>query len=301
MKIAVLGGYGVGITMRLAQVPGAGETVLGGRVSHEHGGKGSNQAVAIARWGASPALITAIGRDAAGDAARELWRDEGVDAAAVVSVEAATMTGVILVDESGENRIAIAAGALEQLSTSDIDVSADLIREAEALVISLEIPIAAAQRAIEIARAAGVPIVLNPAPASALPEPLWMAADLLVPNQIEARTLLADYTSSDSELALALHRRTGHAVVLTRGDRGAIIAENGAVVSVPAVPVAAVDTTGAGDTFVAVLTVEYLEHGSLQAAVVAACAAAAISVTHPGVVQGLPRRQRNPLETAGAS
>jgi ribokinase len=294
VKIAVLGGYGVGITMHLTRFPEAGETVLGGVLTHEHGGKGSNQAVGMARWGAAVDLITAIGNDAAGASARELWRREGIGTAAVHFADDTTMAGVILVDDVGENRIGIAAGALEQMDELDHGLMDEVIVHAEALVVSLEVPLAVAARAIDVARAASVLVVLNPAPADSVPHALWSSADLLVPNHHEARVLLGAAEGDDETLARLLHERTGRTVVLTCGVRGAVIADQEGVRAVPAVAVDAVDTTGAGDAFVAVLTVEYLESGSIDRAVETACAAAALAVTTRGVVDGLPRRDRRP-------
>lgn len=301
MKIAVLGGYGVGITMLVPRSPEAGETVLGGRLSHEHGGKGSNQAVAMARWGASPSLITAIGDDSAGRGARELWATEGVNAHAVRTVDSATMAGIILVDESGENRIAIASGALDALTEADMDASADIIESSQALVISLEVPHDAAQRAAQIAHDAAVPVILNPAPAANVPEALWTRADLLVPNVPEARMLLGDEHSSEPELARSLQERTGATVVVTCGAAGAVIADTRGVREVGGVRVDAVDTTGAGDTFVGVLAVELLETSDLDSAARVACAAAAISVTRAGVVPGLPYRAERAAMTGDAA
>lgn len=296
MSIAVLGGYGVGLTMRVPRAPRSGETVTGGVLSREHGGKGSNQAVAIARWGGRSALITAVGADADGEAARELWRAEAVDDRAVVTVpHAATMAGVILVDDAGENRIAIAPGALEHLTLDQGGRRA--IQEADLLVISLETPVEVAHAAIAAAREHDVRVLLNPAPATALPSSLWQSVDILVPNQSEARTLLDDDSIDDVQAARALAEIARCVVVLTRGADGALIAEPGReprTVSAPAVT--AVDTTGAGDAFVGVLAAELAAGVELMPACERACAAAATSVEHPGVIAGLPR---NPAAAAG--
>lgn len=294
MKIAVLGGYGVGITMHLTRFPEAGETVLGGVLTHEHGGKGSNQAVGMARWGAEVDLISAVGNDPAGAAARELWQREGVGMTAVHSTDDPTMAGVILVDGAGENRIGIAPGALQRMGQLDPAAMDMLIGHADALVVSLEVPLEVAARAIDVARAASVLVVLNPAPADGVPQALWSSVDLLVPNHSEARILLGAAEGDDETLARLLQECTGRTVVLTCGARGAVIADQHGVRAVPAVAVDVVDTTGAGDAFVAVLTVEYLESGSIDHAVEVACAAAALAVTTRGVVDGLPRRQRRP-------
>src|SRR4051812_39951512 len=141
MRIAIAGGYGVGLTMRLARAPEAGETVTGGTLSADDGGKGSNQAVAAARLGATVSLFTAIGSDDHGARARALWEREGVDSGAVIETSAPTMTGFIIVDDEGENRIAIAPGALALLTPQTVDRFRAVIASADLLVVSLEIPI----------------------------------------------------------------------------------------------------------------------------------------------------------------
>jgi ribokinase len=290
MSIAVLGGYGVGLTMLVDRAPHAGETVGGGRFRREHGGKGSNQAVAIARWGGSPALISAVGDDTDGASARGLWDAEGVDHRAVTTVSnAATMAGVIIVDGDGENRIAIAPGALDALTLGEEAQRG--IAAADLLVISLELPLDRAREAVAVARAHQVPVLLNPAPAADVPDELWQSVDLLVPNQSEARALLGDPAIGDEDAARALAAASGARVVLTRGALGALVVErDGSVHAIAAPVVHAVDTTGAGDTFVGVLAAELVAGTALIDAVGAACAAAAASVEHPGVIDGIPHR-----------
>lgn len=296
MTIAVLGGYGVGITMRVSQMPRAGETVSGGVLTREHGGKGSNQAVAIARWGGEPVLISAVGSDEAGTAARELWAREGVDDVTVLSVDDSTMAGVILVDAAGDNRIAIAAGALDSVWGARVGpLAATALRDAETLVISLETPHDAAVQCAVAARSAGIRIILNPAPAEQVPHQLWTNVDVLVPNQSEAQALLGSRSASgvfDDDLAVATELAglgTG-TVVLTCGAAGAVIADGQGARRVAAPRVDAVDTTGAGDTFVGVLATELTAGSDIDSAVELACRAAAHSVTRRGVIDGIPRR-----------
>lgn len=293
MSIAVLGGYGVGITMQVARMPHAGETVSGGVLTREHGGKGSNQAVAIARWGMRPTLITAIGDDAEGRAARELWSREGIDDAAVITVDNATMAGVILVDGDGENRIAIAAGALDVLWGARVEpLAATALTGASALVISLEVPHDAAMRCSDAARRAGIPVILNPAPANDVPRELWTTADVLVPNQTEARSLLGAQAADldDFGVALALAELTAGEVVVTCGADGAVVVVEGSATRISSPGAVVVDTTGAGDTFVGVFAAEYSAGTQLPEAATIACRAAAFSVEHRGVIGGIPHR-----------
>ena len=169
----VVGSYGVGLTLATDRVPDAGETVIGRSFSTGHGGKGSNQAVAARRLGARVTLFTAVGADAFGAGARALWDDEGVEHDQVVTGTGSTMVGVILVDASGENRIAIAPGVLSDFGPQHLDRLADALADCDVLLVGLEIPLATAVAALRAGRAAGVTTVLNPAPAPLEPlEPL---------------------------------------------------------------------------------------------------------------------------------
>lgn len=292
MKIAVVGSYGVGLTMRVPRFPAAGETVSGGTFASEHGGKGSNQAIAAARLGAEVALLTAIGRDANGDAARQLWNDEGVAAAHVAVVDAPTMVGFIEVDPSGENRIAIAPGALDTLDGDAIAGFRSEIASADILVVSMEIPRSAVAAALRIARETATRTLLNPAPARRLPDDMWGDIDVITPNQTEAPVLLGlsvDHGLDDVALAAALHERTGGAAILTRGGHGALIADTHGTRPVPPNAVAnVVDTTGAGDAFTAALAVGLAQGKSVDEAAAYAARAGAHAVTIAGVVPSLP-------------
>lgn len=280
--------------MRMVSAPDAGETVTGGVLSQGHGGKGSNQAVGAARLGANVSLFTAVGDDDHGRAAREFWKAEGIDASAVVTTPAATMVGFILVDESGENRIAIAPGALAELALADAEQFREAISEAEILVVSLEIPVPVALRLLKIARDVGTTTILNPAPASRLPDKAWATIDYLTPNSTEAAILLAEPALETQDAAAAAERlaaRFTGTVVLTGGSAGAVVAEGGALTRVPAVPVAnVVDTTGAGDAFTAAFAVAIAEGQDTVAAARFASAAGAHAVTVAEVIPSLATR-----------
>lgn len=300
MRIAAAGGYGVGLTMHVSRFPDPGETLTDGVLASGHGGKGSNQAVAARRLGAEVSLITAVGGDAAGAAAYELWAEEGLDVAGVRRIDAAaTMTGFIVVDPSAENCILIAPGALEALTPDDLRGAREQIRGAEAVMVSLEIPLPAAVEALAIARQEGALTVLNPAPARSVPDEVWPDVDILTPNLSEARSLVAGEDTGDADaetVARALHRRTGSTVVLTLGGEGCLIVERGEVVHVPAVPPSGtVDTTGAGDAFTAAFTVAYLETASVTRAARCAVHAGAHAVARAGAVPGMPYREDLPV------
>jgi ribokinase len=267
-RIAVVGSYGVGLTFGTERVPERGESVIGTLFRRDHGGKGSNQAIGAARLGAEVSLLTAVGEDAFGDGALELWAEEGVEASAVIRPPAPTMTAAILVEAGGDNRIVIVPGALDALTPAHVDAFAPVIEAADVLLVQLEIPLATALHAVEAARSAGVRTVLNPAPAP--PEPIAPDVDYLTPNETEAPSVAGAHGT----------------LVLTLGEQGANV--NG--VHVPAFPARTVDTTGAGDAFCAAFAVALAEGAEDLEAVRWGCAAGAHMVEHEGVVPGLPTR-----------
>lgn len=304
MKIAVVGSYGVGLTMRVPHAPEAGETVSNGEFAEGPGGKGSNQAIGAARLGADVAFLTAVGDDDYGRAAARLWHEEGVDAAkTLVTGDAATMVGFILVEPSGENRIAIAPGALDLLDGETVERFRDEIAAADLLVVSMEIPLAAVVAALRIARETGTRTLLNPAPAQPLPDEAWPLIDLLTPNQTEAPILLgldAGHGLDDAALIARLKARTDARIVLTRGSAGALIADADGLAEVePIVVEHVVDTTGAGDAFTAALAVALADGRPLADAAAFAARAGAHAVTIAGVIPALPTLDR--LTTVSAA
>ncbi|MFB9546859.1 ribokinase [Micromonospora sagamiensis] len=293
MKIAVIGSYGAGLTMRVPRVPVAGETLSGGRFASGHGGKGSNQAVAAARLGAEVSLLTAVGADQFGTGARQLWAEEGIDATGVRTIgAAATMVGVILVDQQGENRIAIAPGALDELTPADVDGFADRIAAADLVVVSLEIPLEVAVAALRTAHEHGVRTLLNPAPAVRLPDEAWGWIDVVTPNASEARVLTGrdpEDPATGDELVDLIRTRHAGTIVLTLGAEGALIDHDGQRVRVDPVRVPrVVDTTGAGDAFTGALAVALARGDALTDAVRFAAAAGAHAVGVAEVIPALP-------------
>jgi ribokinase len=182
--VAVVGSYGIGLTVELDRVPEAGETVVGRTFRTDHGGKGSNQAVGAVRLGADVHFLTAVGDDAFGHAAIALWQTEGVDTEAVVVPQAATMTAPIFVEPTGANRIVIVPGALDWLTRAHVDAFAPRIASSDVCAVQLEIPVDTALYALEVARRAGVRTILDPAPAP--PTPIAPEVDYLTPNATEA-------------------------------------------------------------------------------------------------------------------
>jgi ribokinase len=268
-RVAVVGSYGVGLTVELDRVPNAGETIVGRTFRTDHGGKGSNQAIGAARLGAEVDFLTAVGDDAFGHAAIALWQEEGVRAEAILA-PAATMIAPILVEPSGENRIVVVPGALEHLTAAHVDSFSDRIAGADVCVVQLEIPVWTALYALEVATAAGVRAILNPAPAPA--EPIAPRCDYVTPNETEAAAV----------------RDCDATLVLTLGDEGAELRGE----RIPAFSANVVDTTGAGDAFTAAFAVALAEGKDEREAVRWGCAAGAHMVEHHGVVPGLPTRDQ---------
>lgn len=292
MKIAVVGSYGVAMTMRLNSFPAAGETVVAQSYEAVPGGKGSNQAIGAARLGAEVTLLTAVGADSFGEDALALWRRENVKADQVLTGTRPTMVGFVLVEQTGENRIAIAPGALDELTADHVERFRRAISEADILVVSMEIPMAAVCAALRIAAEEGTRALLNPAPAARLPAEAWDWIDVLTPNQTEAPLLLgltADHGLTPEELIHQLRQRTSAAVILTLGADGSLISVGDDVMHVPAIRVPqVVDTTGAGDSFTAALAVDLAQNEPLETAALRASAAGAHAVTIAGVIPALP-------------
>jgi len=292
--LVVLGAVNVDLVVRGVPLPRPGETVLGGSFERHHGGKGGNQAVAATRaLRGGPAdgavrSLGAVGDDPMGAEALEALRNEGIDVSHV-SVVPQTATGValIVVDDRGENQIAVAPGANATLTSGAVEAGLEGFGPGSVLLVSLEVPIEVVRRAAERARELGGAVVLNPAPAAEEARALLDVADIITPNERELSVL-----GHDPESIRAAH--PGLRVVLTLGDRGA---EIDGFIAVPAPRVRAVDTTGAGDTVNGVLAACLLEGRPLEEAARRAVAAASASVTRAGAREGMPLR--NEIDASG--
>jgi ribokinase len=292
--ILVVGSSNTDMTVRLDRLPGPGETVIGGVFTTAPGGKGANQAAGAARAGGRVALIGRIGRDSLGDAALAALRGEGIDVRSV-GRDRASPSGValIFVGRGGANSIAVASGANGRLRASHVARAGAVFRRAAVLLVQLETPLAAVAQALALAARNGVRVVLNPAPARALPDRLLRRVSILTPNEHEAEALtgIKVKTRRDAAAAAAaLQARGVESVVITRGARGAFVATAGLRRSMPGFRVKAIDTTAAGDIFNGAMAVALAEGRGLVDAVRFAQAAAAISVTRIGAQPSAPRR-----------
>jgi ribokinase len=288
-----VGGYGVGFTVSTNRIPKAGETILGSAFSAGPGGKGSNQAIGAARLGADTSLLTAIGRDRFGQDGLALWQAENVSASSIMVVdEAPTMAGFILVEPDGQNRIIVAPGALDRVTAADVDSFRDDLHHADVCLVSLEIAPLAAAASLRIAHEYGTKTILNPAPVIDLPEYVWTQLDYITPNETEAAALAGvDESAGEEALVEGLRKLTTATIILTLGERGALVDDGRSRILYPAPSIATVvDTTGAGDAFSAGFATAIAEGMSLPQATQFANAAGAFSVQTAEVVPSLARR-----------
>ena len=291
--IVVLGSTNTDMVISGAKIPVPGETVCGGSFMMNPGGKGANQAVAVARLSARRrqcVFIAKVGDDLFGrDTARRL-KAEGIDARLIVDKTAASGTALILVDRKGQNCISVALGANGTLSPEDVAPFASDIERADALLLQLETPLETVLWAARTAHAKGVHVILNPAPAAKLPRELYACLDWITPNETEAELLtgvkVADLASAQAAERVLKRRGVAH-VAITLGAKGCYAAGR----IHPCVKVKAVDTVAAGDTFNGAFVVALAEGKSVDEAIAFAQAAAARAVTRPGAQSSVPFRR----------
>ena len=282
--IAVWGSINLDLIFALPRLPAAGETVLGPALRMEPGGKGANQAVAAARDGASVLMAGAVGRDALAAPALAGLRSAGVDLSRVAEVDGATGCAAICTDTAGQNQIAVASGANRAVRQSQLEPA--LLRPGTTILLQMECDPEELAVLIRRARARSARTVLNLAPAGPLPTEVLRTVDVLVANEGEAAWLAAQLGAAPD--AASLRAALGCAVVRTRGADGAEYAHGGHAGWTPAFPVAALDTTAAGDCFTGVLAAALDRGQSWPDAVRRASAAAAICCTRPGSQGSLP-------------
>ena len=294
-SIIVFGSINMDLVTKTPRLPVAGETLTGYEFFTAGGGKGANQAVAAARLGISTQIVGRLGND---DFGRQLLRH--LQAAGVhtdgVLVDEATSSGVavITVDDAGENNIIIIAGANGRLNETDVERLRSRLSGAAALLMQLEIPMPTVQLAAQAAHSAGVPVILDPAPAQDIPDELYPLIDIITPNQLEASQLVGfpvDGQEAAAKASAELQQRGVSTVMVKLGDRGVFCATAEETFFVPAFSVPAVDTVAAGDAFNGALAVALAQGRLLREAVVWGAAAGALSATKAGAQPSLPDRE----------
>ncbi|MGF1631221.1 MAG: ribokinase [Kiloniellaceae bacterium] len=302
--VVILGVFVADTAYRAARQPRLGETILGKHFVLGPGGKGSNQAVAAGRLAAEVSFITRLGRDAFAEMAKQTWRQAGVTPAVIETPESYTGAAYIFIEEAtGDNAIIVCPGAASLISPADIEAQSALIRSAGVFVTQLEQPIDAALRALEIARAAGVTTILNPAPAAELPPAVYAVCDYLTPNETEAEGLTGLKVASLDDARRAADQLLAKGVgaaIITLGEKGALFHDRQTSEHVPAITSGAVvETTGAGDAFNGGLAVALSRGLAPLEAVRFANAVAGISVTRPGTAPSMPSLEEVQAVLAG--
>jgi ribokinase len=293
-KIVVVGSLNMDLIARSPHIPAPGETVLGSDFSTAAGGKGANQAVAAARLGAQVTMVGCVGGDDYGRQLLNSLQADGVDSQFVcVASNAHTGIALITVDDAGENSIVVVSGTNWQLTQADVAAAEAAIAAADMLMLQLELPLQVILFAAELAARHDVPVLLNPAPARPLPTNLLANITYLIPNESEA-ALLADCAVDDMngvETAVSRLRQLGVAnIIITMGSQGAYLHSDEASLMMPAFPVQPVDTTAAGDAFVAGVAVAVGEKRPLAEAVHFATAVGALATTQHGAQPSLPTK-----------
>jgi len=289
IRACVVGSVNVDLFLLVDELPGRGETVLGQGSRRAVGGKGANQAVAMSRLGASVTLVGAVGDDDHGRTAAATIAAEGVELGGLRHIpDQATGLAAITVDARGENTIVVTAGANESCTSLVVRDEGWRIQHAEVVVAQLEIPPDSVLEAFGIAGSGRTLRVLNGAPARPLPDGMFRLADVLIVNELEAATL-SEVRHDPEEAAFGLVERGPNVVVVTLGGEGSLAVENtGVVHRAPAHPVTPVDTTGAGDAFVACFALLHASGADVAQSLRAANIAAALSTMVPGAQAGLP-------------
>jgi len=292
-SIAILGIFVADLAFRSGRMPAVGETIMGSGFAMGPGGKGSNQAVASSRAGAKTTFISRIGADAFGDIAMATWAKEGIVPMVPRSADQPTGAAFIYVnDTNGENAIIVVPGAADDLSVADVEAAGDVIRSSRVFVTQLEQPPTSALRGLEIARAADVTTIFNPAPAAPFDGAIYPLVDYITPNESEAAAMTGLPVTSVEEARRAgdvlLAKGVGVALI-TLGEKGALFHDKNRSILVPAFQAGpVVETAGAGDAFNGGFAAALAKGMDPLDAARFGCAVAGISVTRHGTAPAMP-------------
>lgn len=300
-RICVVGSSNIDLISTVPRLPKLGETLIGDSFYLGYGGKGANQAVMAAKLGARVTMVTKLGRDVFGDGTLKNYRDQGIDDS-YIQFDDSLFSGVapIFVDQDAKNFIVIIPGANLGLSPADVQNASNAILGAQIVICQLEVPIETTLEAFRVAKRGDIPVgqfrpstILNPAPAAKLPDELLQLTDICAPNETETELLTGVSVQSMEDAQRAarmLQARGPQTVILTLGERGALVVNGEMLWHTPSFKVSAVDSTGAGDAFVGSLAVFLGEGLGLGEAVERANAVAALSVTKIGTQVSFPKR-----------
>ena len=299
-RILVIGSSNTDMTLKTSHLPSKGETLIGQDFKISPGGKGANQAVAAKRLGQNcpVSLICKVGSDIFGSKSIENFSREGIDTSMIMRSKKPSGVAMILVDDKGDNSIAIASGANYDITVEDIEALKDTISEAGVVLLQFELLPEVVFRAAQIAHEAGAYVILNPAPAVFIPSEVFSFVDLFTPNQSEAEFytgITVSDTTSAAQAAETLVSKGVKNVIITMGSEGSVGYWDGKSFFTPAHKVEAVDATAAGDTFCGALAVALCEGESLREAAEFATAASALAVQKMGAQDSIP--YRNNLST----
>lgn len=293
-KILVIGSSNMDLVVQVPRCPAAGETLFGSSFTTNYGGKGANQAVAVARIGSGVTFMTKLGNDTFGQQMRQHFSEEGMDLTHILTdAESPTGTALITVEDKGENRIIVVPGANARLTENDVESLSAEINSCRFVLTQLEIPLPTVLHIAEMTSAAGKQLILNPAPARPLPNSLLQKVFLITPNETEAEILTGIRVSdveSARRAALWFREKGVQQIVITIGSQGAFVFTDDFQGMVPAYKVKAIDTTAAGDVFNGALTVALSEGKTTADAARFGCAASALAVMRPGAQSSIPTR-----------
>jgi ribokinase len=293
-NIVVIGSSNTDMVVKTERFPAPGETLLGGVFFMFAGGKGANQAVAAARMGGEVCFVAKVGNDIFGDQAIRGFNDEGIDTGYIDRDEtSASGVALITVDARGENEIVVAPGANNLLEESNIWKAHTMIEEAKIVLLQLEVPISTVAFACKKAYKLGRKVILNPAPACALPAEIYSGLYLITPNETEASLLTGIEVTDEDTASKAADKLLSYGVsnvIITLGSKGAYFKNSMTAFVTTTDRVEAIDTTAAGDIFNGALAVFLAEEYNWQEAILLACKAATISVTRMGAQASAPLR-----------
>lgn len=294
-KIVVVGSSNTDMVVRAPYMPTPGETILGGTFFMNQGGKGANQAVAVARLGGELTFVTKVGDDIFGKQTIEVFQNEGMDTRYVfVDPNQPSGVALITIDGKGENCIVVAPGANATLGAQEVHRTKELIENASYLLTQFETPMETIEEMARIAHAKGVQVVINPAPAQPISDELFALTSIITPNETEAGILtgieVKDIESA-KRAAEAIRAKGVKTVIVTLGAKGSLVHTEGKFTVIEAQKVEAVDTTAAGDTYNGALVTALSEGKDILEAVRFATRAAAISVTRMGAIPSIPYRE----------